>query len=120
VRIKVFFLILIINIFSINIFNKENKFLEVKRIINISAEKYQFIPDKIILKMNEKVELDILAEDVDHGFCSKELNIYLELPVGEEIKYVFTPKKKGEFEFYCCVYCGINHKKMKGKIIVQE
>lgn len=119
IRIKVFF-ILLINLFSINIFNNENNFDEVKKTISISAVKYQFIPDKIILKMNEKVELDILAEDVDHGFCSKELDIYLELPVGDEIKYIFTPKKKGEFEFYCCVYCGINHKKMKGKIIVQE
>ncbi|OGF67063.1 MAG: hypothetical protein A2Y62_12585 [Candidatus Fischerbacteria bacterium RBG_13_37_8] len=90
------------------------------REISITAEKYQFSPDVIELVKGETVDFTILSSDVNHGFCSKELNIYLEVPAGEEIKYRFTAEKTGTFEFYCCVYCGIGHMKMKGKIIVRD
>ncbi len=90
------------------------------REIYIIAQKYRFIPDVIELYRGENIQLNILAEDVEHGFCCKELGIYLELPAGEEVIYEFTPDKVGEFEFYCCVYCGIGHKNMKGKFIVKE
>lgn len=87
--------------------------------IYIVAEKYKFTPDVIKLYKGEEVELNILAADVSHGFCCKAFSIYLEIPAGEEITYRFTPDKVGEFEFYCCVYCGIGHKKMKGKFIIE-
>ena len=92
---------------------------EKYREIAISAEKYKFTPDLIELKKGETVILSISSEDVNHGFCSKELNIFLEIPAGEEVKYKFTPTKEGSFEFYCCVYCGKGQKKMKGKIIIK-
>jgi len=91
-----------------------------RREITITAVKYQFIPNEIKLRKGEEVQLNILAEDVTHGFCCKELGIYLELPAGEEVEYILKVDKVGEYEFYCCVYCGVGHKKMKGRIIVSE
>lgn len=88
--------------------------------IYIVAKKYKFTPNIIKLYKGEEIELNILAADVAHGFCCKAFNIYLEIPAGEEVTYRFTPDKIGEFEFYCCVYCGIGHKKMKGKFIIEE
>jgi cytochrome c oxidase subunit 2 len=88
------------------------------RVITVTAKKYEFIPNPIVVIMGEKVLLKITATDVDHGFGLKDFKIDQKLPKGAEQTIGFTPDKTGTFTVRCTEFCGMGHIGMKGKFIV--
>ena len=86
----------------------------------MTAKNYEFDPSVIRVKKGEKVRLIITATDRDHGIKIQGYDINQELKKGDPTTIEFTADKAGTFEFKCSVYCGLGHRKMKGKLIVEE
>lgn len=87
---------------------------------HMTAKNYEFDPSVITVKKGEKVRLFITAADRDHGIRIQGYDIDQVLKKGETATIEFTADKAGTFEFKCSVYCGMGHRKMKGKLIVEE
>jgi cytochrome c oxidase subunit 2 len=88
--------------------------------IYLTAKNYEFDPGVITVKKGEKVRLIITATDRDHGIKIEGYDINQVLKKGDPTTIEFTADKAGAFEFKCSVYCGHGHRKMKGKLIVEE
>ena len=88
--------------------------------IKIQAKKFEYTPNKIILKTGQPVVLEFTSIDFIHGFNIPDMNIRADLPPGQITKVRFTPDKAGEYEFLCDNFCGSGHEEMSGKIIVKD
>ena len=86
----------------------------------MTARNYEFDPGVITVKKGEKVRLIITATDRDHGIKLDAFDVNQVLKKGDPTTIEFTADKVGTFEFKCSVYCGLGHRKMKGKLVVQE
>lgn len=87
--------------------------------IVIQAKNWEFTPSVITVNQGDSVSLKITSIDVDHGFALPDFGVAASLKPGKTETVVFTADKKGEFTFFCNVFCGAGHKEMKGKLIVQ-
>lgn len=83
------------------------------REFTLDASRFEYNPDTIIVNKDDKVRIIINNIDTQHGIRIPEYN------VKNENQVEFTANKQGEFDFYCTVYCGDEHKEMKGKLIVK-
>jgi cytochrome c oxidase subunit 2 len=105
------------------------------QVINVTAEKYQYSPAPIHVKMGAKVQLKITATDHDHGFKIDTLPdgtapagtpglIFVsaqdcwQLKKGETTTIEFLAQTRGSYTFRCCHTCGLGHKGMKGQIVI--
>lgn len=88
--------------------------------IKVTAKKYQFEPNVITVKKGQQVKLIVTALDHDHGFKLEAFNIDQRLKKGDPATIEFTADKAGTFPFQCSVVCGFGHRKMKGKLVVEE
>ena len=86
---------------------------------DITAKKFEFIPSTITVNQGDKVRLNIKSVDVTHGFAISEFGISENLRPGKTVTVEFTADKKGEYTFFCSVYCGGGHSGMRGKLIVE-
>ena len=71
------------------------------------------------MKLGDKVRLKVKSIDVDHGLAIPEFGVNLILKPNELQTVEFVADKKGEFPFFCSVYCGVGHGGMRGKLIVE-
>ena len=86
----------------------------------MTAKNFEFDPSVITVKKGEKVRLIITTTDHDHGIKIEGYDINQVLKKGETEIIEFTADKAGTFEFKCSVYCGKGHRKMRGKLVVEE
>lgn len=91
-----------------------------KRVIEMTAEKFRFTPEKITVEKGDTVRIDIISKDVKHGLQIKAFNVNEEISSEEPTIIEFKADKAGTFHFHCSVYCGSGHKNMHGKLIVRE
>ena len=89
------------------------------RVVTISAKRFEFTPKQITLKRGEPVTLRVSAEDREHGFYQKDLNIDLDLTRDHPSEVTITPEKAGQFVAICDHFCGWGHRKMKMEINVE-
>ena len=83
---------------------------------NVIAKQYEFDPSVIEVNEGDTVILHITSTDVTHGI--PQFGVSQNLPPGEEKTVQFVADKKGTYTFFCNVYCGPDHKSMKGELIV--
>lgn len=76
-------------------------------------------PEEVVVSEGEEVVLVLTAEDVVHSFHLPEFGIDEQLYPGEPQTVSFEADHVGEFEFYCDVYCGFEHVRMMGTLIVE-
>ncbi len=88
--------------------------------IQMTAKKYEFNPNPITVKKGEHVKLVITALDRDHGFKLDTFKINQKLKKGKATTVEFTADQAGTFTFQCSDFCGLGHKRMKGKLAVEE
>jgi cytochrome c oxidase subunit 2 len=88
--------------------------------ITMTAKNYEFDPAVVTVKKGDKVRLVITATDRKHGIKIEGYDIDQVLNTGDPTTIEFTADKAGTFEFKCSVYCGMGHRKMKGKLVVEE
>ena len=89
------------------------------RSIDVKLSKYAFSPERIEVRLGERVWLNIVSVDVPHGFQVKELGLNVRIPAGgKAVTIELTPKEAGTFEIHCSEYCGRGHGRMKAWLIV--
>jgi cytochrome c oxidase subunit II len=88
-------------------------------IIEITAKRFAFSPEKITLKKGQTVKLRLHSEDVTHGFFLRPLKLDEEIPAGETKEVTVTPQTAGTFTTICDHFCGANHGNMNMTIVVE-
>jgi cytochrome c oxidase subunit 2 len=88
-------------------------------VIDITAKRFAFAPDKITLAKGKTVKLRIHSEDVTHGFFLRPLKLDEEIPAGQTIEVTVTPQEAGTFTTICDHFCGANHGNMNMTIAVE-
>ncbi len=89
------------------------------RVINVLAQRYEFIPPSIEVTQGERVRIVVTSGDGFHRFGIKKFDVSKEIPRGETVTIEFTPDVAGEFPILCTEYCGDGHEEMKGQLIVK-
>ena len=88
-------------------------------VIEITAKRFAFSPDKITLKQGQTVKLRLHSEDVTHGFFLRPLKLDEEIPAGQAVEVTVTPQTAGTFTTICDHFCGANHGNMNMTIVVE-
>ena len=86
--------------------------------IEITAKRFNYTPDKIILKKGEPVILVLRSTDVTHGLKVAELNIKSEIKKDKIAEIRITPEETGHFVGKCAHFCGKGHGTMTLQIDV--
>jgi len=89
-----------------------------RRVIEVVAKKFDFVPGEIHVKQGETVILQFTAPEVPMGFNLADFNLRTDIVPGQVAKLEFTPDKTGTFTFLCDVFCGKGHEDMSGTLIV--
>jgi cytochrome c oxidase subunit II len=106
------------------------------RVVEVSAKKYEFSPAEIRVQKGERVELKVHSVDDTHGikmdvypegakdktkpgllFDHPEANDKVEKNVDQLLDFVAVDP--GAYEFKCAKLCGMGHRHMQGKLIVE-
>jgi cytochrome c oxidase subunit 2 len=90
-----------------------------EQIIKVMAKKFEFSPEKIVLKKGMPVTLELTTLDRKHGFAVPELGIRAEIKSNETTRVRIVPDKVGTFAFHCDVFCGDGHEGMSGQIVIE-
>lgn len=91
---------------------------EIKE-FSMMADEFEFSPRTIIVNEGDTVILHIESLDVEHGIAIPQFGVSQTLPVGEIVSVEFVADKAGTYTFFCNVYCGADHRSMKGTLIVE-
>jgi cytochrome c oxidase subunit 2 len=92
---------------------------EAVPVIDITAKRFAFSPDKITLKRGQTVKLRLHSEDVTHGFFLRPLKLDEEIPAGQTTEVMVTPQTSGTYTTICDHFCGANHGNMNMTIVVE-
>lgn len=88
-------------------------------VVEITAKRFAFTPDKVTLKKGQTVKIRLHSEDVTHGFFLRPLKIDEEIPAGQVKEITVTPQVAGTFTPICDHFCGVNHGNMHMTIVVE-
>ena len=89
------------------------------REFTVKAQKFEFSPSVIKVKRGDHVRLTVIALDAEHGFKLDKFHIERKAPKGESVTVDFTADQSGDFSFQCSHFCGMGHKNMKGRLVVE-
>lgn len=89
------------------------------QVIEITAKRFEFSPNKITLKKGEPVTLRLTTADVVHGFFLRPLKIDEVISPDKPTDVTITPETAGTFTTICDHFCGVNHGNMKMTIVVE-
>jgi len=89
------------------------------RVIDITAKRYEFAPNRVTLKKGETVKLRLHSEDVTHGFFSRQLKIDETVEPGKTAEVTLTPQTAGTFKTICDQFCGAGHGNMAMTFVVE-
>src|SRR6266480_2396838 len=81
--------------------------------VEVSAKKYEYTPQVIEVPVNTLVKIHLQAVDREHGFEMKSFkDSCIKFKPNEPATVEFYADKAGEYEFNCCKFCGLGHRKM--------
>jgi len=83
--------------------------------ITIDATNFKFDPGEIKVKQGDEVSITLKNSQGNHALKIEGYD--KEVKGNATVK--FTADKAGEFKFICSVFCGKDHDKMVGKLIVE-
>lgn len=89
------------------------------KIIKLTASRYKFVPNSIVVNRGDIVRLIATSTDVTHGIFIKDYNVDVPISKGEKKIIEFIADKTGDFTLHCSVYCGPGHMNMKSNFKVQ-
>jgi len=93
---------------------------ETAQVVKITASKFHFTPDRIVLAKGQPVTLQLTSADRTHGFMVRAFGIDTDIEPGKTTAITIRPEKVGTFTTICDHYCGLGHGGMKMTIVVQE
>jgi cytochrome c oxidase subunit 2 len=74
--------------------------------------------DELHLAQGEPVKLLMTSEDVIHSFFVPAFRLKQDVLPGRYTEMWFTPTEVGRFHLFCTEYCGTDHSRMGGDIVV--
>ena len=86
---------------------------------NVTVKNWGFEPALIEVEEGSLVVLNLETIEGNHGINLYDFGVDEYLKQGTTSTLKFIVNKKGEFEFFCTVYCGSGHANMAGKLIVR-
>jgi cytochrome c oxidase subunit II len=93
---------------------------ESTQVVKITASKFHFTPDHIVLVKGQPVTLQLTSTDATHGFMIRALKIDTDIKPGTVKEMTVTPAAAGTFKAICDHYCGLGHGGMKMTVTVEE
>ena len=92
------------------------------RVIEITAERFEFWPPEITVTENEVIELRIRSEDTNHGFRLVGTSTNLIVPKRGKgfATATLSGMQPGRYTFECSRMCGAGHHFMRGSLIVRS
>ncbi|OHB69293.1 MAG: hypothetical protein A2W17_01250 [Planctomycetes bacterium RBG_16_41_13] len=87
--------------------------------ICMTAKRYEYTPNVVLVKQGTHVILEIESLDVTHGFKLAQHEINVTIPEKEKVTVEFYAREPGTYHFKCSHFCGAGHFGMKGKIVVE-
>ncbi len=88
------------------------------RVVQVTAQRYHFDPNPIVVRQGEKVRLEVTSQDVTHGFGLSDFGIDRELPPHKTQTIEFAADKPGRHMIHCTHFCGIGHLGMRADLVV--
>jgi cytochrome c oxidase subunit 2 len=91
------------------------------RVIEVTAERFEFWPSEITVREGEAVELWIRSEDTMHGFriVGRGTNVFIPKRGKGHVTVQFSGDKPGRYTFECSRMCGAGHHFMRGTLVVR-
>jgi len=74
--------------------------------------------DELHLPAGQPVRLILSTEDVIHSFFVPAFRIKQDAVPGRYTSISFTPTRAGEYWLHCAEYCGTDHARMGGRVVV--
>lgn len=75
---------------------------------------------ELYLPKNKPVKLELISQDVIHGFAIPAFRIKEDVVPGKANSVWFIPQEVGDFQIFCSYYCGLNHSYMGSKVVVEN
>jgi heme/copper-type cytochrome/quinol oxidase subunit 2 len=94
---------------------------QTPRIIEVTAERFEFWPSEITVTEGEEVELRIRSQDTLHGFrvIGAGTNVLIPKRGNGYAIARLTGTRAGRYTFECNRMCGAGHNFMRGVLIVR-
>jgi cytochrome c oxidase subunit 2 len=92
------------------------------RIVEVTAQRFEFWPSEIRVREGEMVELRIRSDDTMHGFRIVGVGVSLLVPKrgkGEAVA-AFAATQPGRYTIECSRMCGAGHNFMRAQLIVER
>ncbi|MBN1791654.1 MAG: cytochrome c oxidase subunit II [Bacteroidales bacterium] len=75
---------------------------------------------ELVIPLNKAVRLDLVSEDVNHGFFIPAFRVKEDVVPGYNNYMWFIPQYIGNYEILCTQYCGLLHSNMMSKVRVVD
>lgn len=76
--------------------------------------------NQLHVPVGQSVRLILASEDVIHSFYIPAFRVKSDTVPGRLSQLWFNASKPGTYHLFCAEYCGTNHSKMRGEVIVLE
>jgi cytochrome c oxidase subunit 2 len=76
--------------------------------------------DELHVPLGQKVRLVFATEDVIHSFYVPAFRMKQDAVPGRYTELTLTPTRLGTYEMHCTEYCGTDHARMGGRVIVMR
>jgi len=76
--------------------------------------------NELHVPVGRRVKLTMATEDVIHAFFVPEFRIKSDVPPGRYTTVWFEAVKPGTYHLFCAEYCGTNHSRMIGSVVVMD
>lgn len=76
--------------------------------------------NEVHVPVNQPVRLQMISEDVIHSFYLPEFRVKQDVLPGYYTSLWFEANRTGTFHLFCAEYCGTEHSRMRGTVIVME
>ncbi|RJP95204.1 MAG: cytochrome c oxidase subunit II [Desulfobacteraceae bacterium] len=76
------------------------------------------VENEMVVPVRKPVKLNVTSLDVIHSLFIPAYKVKVDAVKGMETYLWFFPDKEGEYEFFCTVYCGVQHSEMNGTLRV--
>ena len=74
--------------------------------------------NELHVPVNTPIQLRMISEDVIHSFFVPAFRVHVDVLPSRYTTYWFEATKTGTFHLFCAEYCGVEHSKMVGRVIV--
>ena len=89
-----------------------------RRVIEVVAKRFEYVPNLIHVKQGEKVALEITSLDFIHGMNIPSMGLRYDLVPGRVTRVEIEAATAGNIDFVCDNFCGDHHEDMHGRIVV--